>query len=209
MIVMTLGKGYDLLKNREKVVVKIGVDATKLTNAESVCIYSLETFSKSSVIGLVGAVMGSDGHEDMRRTAIYFFKEVKDLASHPIIETDIGNVTIEVRLGGDLCNLLAQLGLCSAGSNHPCPACTLNKKNFGPAAVNANLAEHCNSKLFRTRGNIMNECVKTKPQFNVKTFPLTPLPLNPSAPILDVMIICMLHARMRLAGMLLLKYANK
>ena len=52
--------------NEGEVIVKLGVDAAKLTHYESVCVYSLETiFSGSSKIGLIGAVLGSDSYQDM------------------------------------------------------------------------------------------------------------------------------------------------
>ena len=58
--------GATIVNEDGKVLVKLGVDAAKLTHYESVCVYSLESiFSGSSEIGLIGAVLGSDSYQDM------------------------------------------------------------------------------------------------------------------------------------------------
>ena len=97
------------LNSEETIYVKAGVDATRLDASKSVCIYSIETISSDSEIGLVGAVLGGDQYEDMALCGKPFFDQLKELAQNPNITTKYGNFAIEIRLGGDLCNLLEQL----------------------------------------------------------------------------------------------------
>ena len=189
------------LNTEEPVYVKAGIDATKLTSATSVCVYSIETISDETEIGLVGAVLGGDSYEDMQLTSQPFITQLKDIAKDPNIETDIGIIQVTLRLGGDLCNVLELLGLCKASSRNPCPLCVIGKDQFASAATNPCVVAACNdARLGRNRANIMNEAIQSKPRFGVKRLPITPLPLQPDTLIATLILICLLHARMRLSG---------
>ena len=153
----------------ETVYVKYGLDSTRLTHNDTCCIYSAETISESTEIGLVGAVDGGDSHGDMETAAPPFFEQIKELDQNPIIQTDIGDVKVELRGGGDLCNVYQQLGLCNATSKHNCPCCVLPKADFWKTADNEELLTACNGpELGRTRSNIMNDAKQTKSAFSVK-----------------------------------------
>ena len=184
----------------EPVYIKAGIDATKL-NSTSVCIYSIETISTATEIGIAGAVVGGDAYEDMQLTARPFLEQVKQLATNPIINTPIGDVEVKLRVGGDLANMLELLGLCKACSKNPCPLCTISKDQFAPAATNPSLRTACNTYLGRTIANISNIAIQSKAQYGVKRLPLLPAPVDPNTPIGRLILICLLHARMRLTGM--------
>ena len=189
------------LDSSETVYVKYGLDSTRLTHNVNCCVYSAETISASTEIGLVGAVDGGDSHDDMDTAAPPFFEQIKELDKNPVIQTDIGDVKVELRGGGDLCNIYQQLGLCNATSKHNCPCCVLPKASFWETADNEELLRKCNGpELGRTRSNIMNEAKQTKPNFSVKNMPQTPLPRNPNGLIITWMVLCMLHAVLRLTG---------
>ena len=191
----------DLLDLSEPVYVKGSLDATQYKHNGSMCIYTVEAISKGTEIGLVGLVEGGDGGVEMDESAGPFFDQILELDKNPIIQTDFGEVPVEVKGGGDLCNLYAQLGLCAATAKHSCPLCVLPKLSFWSAAFDPDLTEACNDRrLGRTRGNIMNEAVKTNPSFSVKGLPRTPLPRDPNALIISWMLICSLHIDLRLAG---------
>ena len=184
----------------EPVYIKPGIDATKL-NSSSICIYSIETISTATEIGLVGAVVGGDAYEDMQLTAHPFLEQVKDLATTPVINTPIGDIEVKLRVGGDLANILELLGLCKACSKNPCPICTISKEEFANAATNPSFRTACNTILARTKANISNIAIQSKAQYGVKRLPLLPTPLDPNIPIGRLILICLLHARMRLTGM--------
>ena len=189
------------LNMEEPVYVKAGIDATKLTSSTSVCVYSIETISDETEIGLVGAVLGGDSYEDLQLSAQPFLSQLKDIAKDPNIETEIGVIQIKLRLGGDLCNVLELLGLCKASCRNPCPICVIGKDQFASAAISPTVVAACNdARLGRNRANIMNEAIQSKPRFGVKRLPITPLPLQPDALIATMILICLLHARMRLSG---------
>ena len=62
----------------DDVAVKVGIDATKLSHKDSMCVYSLATITDSdSDIGVIGCVLGGDGHDDMKTCGTPFFKDLK------------------------------------------------------------------------------------------------------------------------------------
>ena len=187
----------------DEIFVVPGIDATRLTNQDSVCVYTLRTVVASgSEIGVVGAVQGGDSYQDMKNCATPFWKELKELAQNPVVRTDFGEFKVTVRGGGDLSNIFDQNGLGKATSHHSCPGCILPKSRFADVVSPEfpDLISACNSVLCRTRCNIINECRKPKPLFSVKNYPLSPLPLDPNEPLLLYFIVCMLHAIMRIVG---------
>ena len=195
-----LGRKGDL-DLAETVHVKCGIDATKLTHNDNACVYSIETISSATEIGLIGAVKGGDGASDMEQCGTLFFQQLKDLDAKPSIKTNLGDVEIKLRGGGDLANLYAQLGLCKATSRFCCPICVLPKEDFHKAAFDPRLVEACNGRgLGRTRANIMNEAVKSKPGYSVKRLPQCPLPRDPNTLIIEWFVFCVLHADCRIGG---------
>ena len=185
----------------EPVYVKTGIDATKMTNQDSACIYTVESISSKTEIGLVGAVKGGDSADDMEQCGKPYFEQLKELDINPLVETNAGVVKVELRGGGDLSNLYAQLGLCKATSKHPCPICVLPKDSFYATAFDPQLVQKCNGRQYgRTRANISNEAIKSKPGYSVKRLPQCPLPRDPNKLIIEWVIYCVLHADMRLAG---------
>ena len=183
----------------EPIYIKPGIDATKL-NSASVCVYSIETISTATEIGIAGAVVGGDGYEDMQLTAHPFLEQVKELAKNPVINTSIGDIEVKLRVGGDLANMLELLGLCKACSRNPCPICVIAKEEFASAATNPSHRTACNTILRRTIANISNIAIQSKAQYGVKRLPLLPIPLNPDDPIGKTILLCILHARKRLTG---------
>ena len=189
------------LDQEEPVYVKCGIDATKMTNKDNCCVYSIETISSKTEIGLVGAVKGGDSADDMEKCGTSYFEELKELDVNPLVETNVGAVKVELRGGGDLSNLYAQLGLCKATSKYCCPICVLPKDRFYATAFDPNLVAGCNGRTYgRTRANISNEAIKSKPDFSVKRLPQCPLPRDPNQLIVKWVVYCVLHADLRLAG---------
>ena len=185
----------------EPIFVKYGIDGTRLTHKESVCIFTVETLSKQTEIGITGAVNGGDSNTDMKTGANPFFEQVKELDANPFVSTAVGNMRIIVRCGGDLSNIYAQLGLCKATARHCCPIGILPKDLFWKTAFDERLRNACNSKeLGRTRANILNESKRSKPGYGVKSGPLTPLPRDYDELILKWYVMCHLHAIMREFG---------
>ena len=185
----------------EAVIVKCGIDATKMTHNENACVYSVETVSSATEIGLVGAVKGGDSATDMEQCGKPFFDQLKELDTNPSVDTNVGPVKIALRGGGDLSNIYAQLGLCKATSRFCCPVCVLPKERFHEAGFDPLLVQACNGRqLGRTRANIMNEAVKSKPGFSVKQLPQCPLPRDPNTLIIEWIVYCVLHADLRIAG---------
>ena len=189
------------LDQTETVHVKVGVDGTRLTHNNSVCIYTVESISTATDIGLVGAVKGGDGRDDMAQCGAPFFQQLEEIDKNPVIQTDIGDIPIELRGGGDLCNLYTQLVLSAATAKYCCPLCICPKGMFWATAINPALLHDCNSHgLGQTRGNIMNEAIRSKPAFSVKNMPQTPLPRDPNTLIIKWMLLCTLHMDMRICG---------
>ena len=185
----------------EPVYVKTGIDATKMTNRDSACVYSVESISSKTVIGLVGAVKGGDSADDMEQCGKPYFHQLKELDVSPVVETNAGAIKVELRGGGDLSNIYSQLGLCNATSKHPCPICTLPKTDFYATAYDPDLVKKCNGRYYgRTRANISNEAIKAKPGNGVKRLPQCPLPRDPNKLMVEWLVYCVLHADMRLAG---------
>ena len=185
----------------EEVFIQPGIDAAKLTNTSSICVYSVKTISSMTDIGIIGCVIGGDGYKDMDEAGGPFFEQVKQLARNPFIQTKFGVVPVKIRIGGDLVNMNEQLGLSKASCNHPCPACTLHKDNFVTTSYNPHLRDACNgSALARSRASIMNEAIKSSPDKGVKHLPLTPIPLDPNGLILDSIVFDVLHMRIRLTS---------
>lgn len=192
------------LDQTETVHVKVGVDGTRLTHNNSVCIYTVESISTATDIGLVGAVKGGDGRDDMAQCGAPFFQQLEEIDKNPVIQTDIGDIPIELRGGGDLCNLYTQLVLSAATAKYCCPLCICPKGMFWATAINPALLHDCNSHgLGQTRGNIMNEAIRSKPAFSVKNMPQTPLPRDPNTLIIKWMLLCTLHMDMRICGFLI------
>ena len=189
------------LDQEKPVYVKCGIDATKMTNKDNCYVYSIETISSKTEIGLVGAVKGGDSADDMEKCGTSYFEELKELDVNPLVETNVGAVKVELRGGGDLSNLYAQLGLCKATSKYCCPICVLPKDRFYATAFDPNLVAGCNGRTYgRTRANISNEAIKSKPDFSVKRLPQCPLPRDPNQLIVKWVVYCVLHADLRLAG---------
>ena len=185
----------------EPVVVKCGIDATKMTHSETACVYSVETVSSATEIGLIGAVKGGDSATDMEECGQPYFEQLKELDKNPSIDTDLGPVDVKLRGGGDLSNIYAQLGLCKATSRYCCPICVLPKTRFHEAGFDPLLVQACNGRgLGRTRANIMNEAKLSKPGFSVKELPKCPLPRDPNTLIIEWIVFCVLHADLRIAG---------
>ena len=185
----------------EPVIVKCGIDATKMTHNDNACVYSVETISSATEIGLVGAVKGGDSAKDMAACGPPYFEALKELDANPSIETNVGAVNVKLRGGGDLSNIYEQLGLCKATSRYCCPICVLPKDLFYRAAFDPEMVKHCNGReLGRTRANIMNEAVKSKPEYSVKRLPQCPLPRDPNMLIIDWIVFCVLHAYLRGVG---------
>ena len=62
----------------DDVAVKVGIDATKLSHKDSMRVYSAATITESdSDIGVIGCVLGGDGHDDMKTCGTPFFKDLK------------------------------------------------------------------------------------------------------------------------------------
>ena len=190
--------GVDL---SQEIFIQPGIDAAKLTNTSSICVYSVKTISKLTDIGIIGCVIGGDGYKDMDDSGGPFFEQVKKLAQNPLIQTKFGVVSIKIRIAGDLVNMNEQLGLSKASSNYPCPACNLHRDYFVSTSYNDNLRHACNGPaLGRSRASIMNEAIKSSPDKGVKHLPLTPIPLDPNCLILDSVVFDVLHMRIRLTS---------
>ena len=195
------------LNLEDEIYVKPACDALKLTNTKSLCIYSVQVISAGSEIALVGAVEGGDGYDDMRYSGAPFLNNLKEFAKDPVLKTKVGHVSVKIRVGGDMVNMLEMLGLAKASSNHPCPACILPRNQFWKATVDEGLLRSCNNhELGRTRASIWNEAIKPPKDrcFSVKNAPIIPVPRDTNALIIDAVVFCELHMRVRLCGNLLL-----
>ena len=207
-IQFALGQQMEYLVNKgdlavgEEVAVKIGIDGTKLTNKDQLCVYTAATITKTaSDIGVVGCVSGGDSSVDMDACAAPFFKNLKELALNPSIITSVGEFPARILCGGDMCNILAQYGLAAASSNHPCPVCIVPKTLFSKIFFQPDLLRDCNNGVFaRTRGNILAEAAKSNRSFGVKRPPLSPLPLDLEAPLISVILYCSLHGVLRIVS---------
>ena len=190
------------LNLEEPVYVIPGIDATRATNRESVTVFSIKTVSTGTCIGIVGAVAGGDHYENMAKSATPFLRQVEELVMNPIITTAIGNVQITVRIGGDLSNLYDLLGLGKATGKYSCPCCILPKDQFFLPAIDVDTYNACNdATLGRTMANIQNEAKKSSNRaFSVKNPPLTRVPVDPTELIVNWIMLCLLHATMRLCG---------
>ena len=85
----------------ETVILKTSIDATRMTNRDSACVYVLQTISKKTEISVVGAVKGGDSGADMDLSAGPYFEQLKDLDMNPWIETSFGVVKVQLRGGGE------------------------------------------------------------------------------------------------------------
>ena len=191
------------LNLEEEVYLKPAADALKLTNTTALCIHSIQAISRGSEIGIVGAVSGGDSYEDLKECGGAFFKDLKDLATNPVLKTKVGEIPFLIRIGGDLVFLLELLGLSKATSNYPCAVCNLQKARFWETPYNPLLLQACNNHVGgRTRASIMNEAIKAPNDrhFSVKHMPLCQYPLNPNGLIIDAIVFCELHMRIRLCG---------
>ena len=191
------------LNQEEDVYLKPAADALKLTNTTSLCIYSIQVISRGSEIGIVGAVSGGDSYEDLKECGGSFFKDLKDLATNPILKTKVGDIPFLIRIGGDLVCLLEMLGLSKASSNYPCAVCNLQRTRFWETSNNPLLVQACNSHVGgRTRASIMNEAIKAPNdrRFSVKHMPLCQYPLDPNGLIINAIVFCELHMRIRLCS---------
>ena len=108
------------LSPRDELSIKLGIDGTRLVRNVSVCVYSVAViWSKSSSIGIVGAVTGNDAYEDMMLCAKPFFTQVVAIATNPQVQTSAGLFKFKVKIGGDMSNLLELFGLSKACSSFP------------------------------------------------------------------------------------------
>ena len=138
----------------------------------------------------------------MAKSATPFLRNVENIALNPVISTAIGDIPIKLRIGGDLSNIYDQLGLGKAMSTYSCPCCVLPKQQFYLAAFDIAVWNSCNNAaLGRTMANIQNEAKKSSNRaFSVKNLPLSRVPVNPTDLIVNWILLCLLHARMRLCG---------
>ena len=188
----------------EPIWVKVGVDSTKISHNQSVCVYTLSVITcKGSTIGIVGATAGGDSHEDMQLCGPPFFEQLTNFEENPFIETAAGQHRMTLVLGGDMCNLLEMFGLKKACSGHPCIYCVIPKQKFGAVYDNFSLANAGKTHLLRSRGQIIID-VRGPKAFSSKAIPVSPLPIDPREPLIYLVLFCILHMRMRLAGNLLL-----
>ena len=81
---------------KEPVYVKCGIDATKMTNKDNSCVYSVETISSKTEIGLVGAVKGGDSADDMEKCGTPYFEMLKELDVNLLVETELGAVKVKL-----------------------------------------------------------------------------------------------------------------
>ena len=196
--------GY--LKRGEIIFVKAGIDATRLTTKMSVCMYTVQVISDSSSrTGAVGACVGGDAYEDLILSGRPFFQDVEKLAKNPQIESHGESFSLNVLMGGDMANILEIFGLSKASSRNPCEFCTLDKNSFHFAAQESfegaqKVNDACNSFLARNKANILNAASEPAKNFGVKRAPISPLPLDPAMALINVVLICMLHMRLRLVG---------
>ena len=190
------------LRPTDEVHIKAGIDSTKLVNKNSVCVYTIASIAKKgSQIGAVGAVQGGDAWEDMQLSAVPFLNQLEALAKDPNVATAAGIFKVKIVWGGDMCNLLELFGLSKACSKYPCLYCLLSKTQFAAIPYRSDIYTMCNeSHLVRTRANILDESRKSVRRYSVKNSPLSPLPLDPSQPLLTIVVICMLHLVMRIVG---------
>ena len=200
-----LNKKNELTQD-EPIFVVAGYDAARLTNQQSATIFSVKAISTGTCIGIVGAVAGGDSYENMAKSATPFLRQVEELALNPVVSTDIGDIPVKIKIGGDLSSTYDLFGLGKAMSNCSCPCCVLPKGQFYLAALDERIWNSCNNAaLGRTMANIRNEAKKSSNRaFSVKNSPLSRVPVNPTDLIVNWIIICLLHARMRLCG----KYTN-
>ena len=188
------------VRPEEPIWVKAGLDGTKLTHRDSVCVFSISAItSLSSVIGIIGATPGSDSYEDMILCGAPFFQQLKDLEANPTIATDAGNFVTNLKLGGDMSNQLDLFGLAKASSGHPCLLCVLDKKRFGDVFFDPLLYRACNSTLLRSRALIINDARGAK-EYSTKHFPVSLNPIDPSKPLIRMVVIDFLHQSMRIVG---------
>ena len=188
------------LEPQEPFWVKFGIDATKISHNQSVCVYTASVITcKGSTIGIVGATVGGDSHEDMRLAGPPFFEQLPDLEQNPFIEIASGRHQMKVVFGGDMCNLLELYGLKKACSGHPCIFCVIPKKSFAAVFENSSLANAGKTNLLRSRGQIIVD-VRGQKGFSTKAIPLSPLPSDPCKQLIYLVLFCILHLRMRLAG---------
>ena len=179
---------------------KWGIDGTRLTNKQSVCVFTVATITPTgSDIGLVGACIGYDAYEDMLIFGGPFFKDVADMERNPEVTTKVGTFNTIARIGGDLSNLYDLFGLKKATSSHPCVVCVLPKAEFADVFTDPNKLHACNSTLLRNKAHLFNEARGAK-NYSVKNVPLSPTPLDPRKALLLVVLFCMLHLRMRITG---------
>ena len=196
-----------LLTQGDHVWVKGGIDATKYSNRSSATIYSVAAITaKGNRIAAVGACLGGDGYEDVKKSGQPFFNQLHELAKSPFIQSTIGLIHVDIRQGGDWSNCAEIYGLSKPTCHHPCICCTLPKAQFELVSSHESVLDACNSTnseeggLARTRGNIIDQTKQSVRKFGVKNFPVTSLPLDPNRSLATFILICTLHLVMRISG---------
>ena len=130
-----------------------GCDATKLSNASSVTVYSVAVIVvngdevKGRQIGAVGACLGGDSYSDMRLAGKPFFEQLHKLAKTPFVHTSIGLTRIIVKQGGDYSNCLEMYGMMKPTCGNPCVMCIIPKAMFQQVFSHPELLDNCNQGL--------------------------------------------------------------
>ena len=197
------------IKENTVIYVKAALDGTRMSHQNSACVYTLTTITSDGWdIGAVGIVTGGDHYGDMKNTAKPYFEGVKSIAENN--EVKVGDKTLKTKvvIGGDMSNTLELYGLSNATSTHPCMHCVAPKSMFLAMCKDPDMWIKCNKTGFemanglaRSRAQIITQATKSKPSYGVKGYPLCPLPLNPHWALIYVLLVCILHLRLRVAGM--------
>ena len=167
---------------------------------QTVCVYTISVItSSSSDIGVVGAVLGGDGHADMSLCGPPFFSQLKQMEAEPILQTSTNQYPYTLMVGGDMSNILEMFGLKKASSHHPCIYCIVPKDQFGALFYNPEFYNAATSALLRSRGQIIMDA-RGSTIFGTKNIPISPIPSDPCMKLIYIVLICVLHMRMRLTG---------